>query len=56
MKTVFWMIAALLLAGCSAGPTTREALLTYDFGPLREDAAAAQTIASSQNRDGGNLA
>ncbi len=47
MKTLFWMIAALLLAGCSAGPTTREALLTYDFGPIREDASAAKTIKAS---------
>ena len=50
MKTVFWMIAALLLAGCSAGPTTREALNTYDFGPLRADAAAAKTIRAKIGR------
>lgn len=47
MKTVIGMIAAILLAGCSAGPTTRDALLTYDFGPIREDAAIAKSIRAS---------
>jgi cholesterol transport system auxiliary component len=47
MKTVLLMIVALLLAGCSAGPTTREALNTYDFGPVRADTAVAKTIRAS---------
>jgi cholesterol transport system auxiliary component len=47
MKKALWIAAALLLAGCSAGPVTRDTPVTYDFGPQREDAAAARTVRAS---------
>lgn len=47
MKIAAWIIAGILLAGCSAGPTTRDTPAAFDFGPQREDSGAAKSIRAS---------
>jgi cholesterol transport system auxiliary component len=46
MKAVTWMLPALLLAACSAGPVSRETPASYDFGAWRNDAAVTRSIKS----------
>lgn len=47
MKTVLFLLAGLVLAGCSAGPTTRDTPVAYDFGPLQADAGGAKSVRAS---------
>jgi cholesterol transport system auxiliary component len=47
MKTAAWMLAAVLLAGCSAGPTTRDMPAAFDFGAMPADAGGAKTVRAS---------
>jgi len=47
MKFASWIFAVLLLAGCSAGPTTRDTPVAYDFGPQRADAGSAKSVRAS---------
>lgn len=47
MKKALWIAAALLLAGCSAGPVTRDTPVAYDFGPQREESVVAKTVRAS---------
>jgi cholesterol transport system auxiliary component len=46
MKAVAWAVSILLLAGCSAGPVSRDTPVTYDLGTLQKDAATPKTIRS----------
>jgi cholesterol transport system auxiliary component len=47
MNRALCFAAVLLLAGCSAGPVTRDTPVAYDFGPQREEAGAAKTVRAS---------
>ncbi len=47
MKFTLAFAALVLLAGCSAGPTSRDTPAAYDFGPQREQAGGAKTIRGS---------
>lgn len=47
MKTAYFLLVGLLLAGCSAGPATRDTPVTYDFGPQQADTGGAKTLRAS---------
>ena len=46
MKRALWLVAGLLLAGCAAGPVTRDTPVAYDFGPQLEEPVAKTVRAS----------
>ena len=47
MKFTLAFAALVLLAGCSAGPTSRDTPAAYDFGLQREQAGGTKTIRGS---------
>jgi cholesterol transport system auxiliary component len=47
MKAVLWFAAGLILAGCSAGPVSRDTPAAYDFGAQREDTGIVRSVHAS---------
>lgn len=47
MKILIGIAAVALIAGCSAGSTSRETPAAYDFGPQRVESATAKSLRAS---------